>query len=81
MISHNRTWWELGARAQHYSTRGPKAEPHVIVRVLILSLARFEIASKDETRAIEKAWAAYRKQHGLGIEGKVSAGVQEGCPH
>jgi len=48
---------------------------------LILSLARFEIASKDETRAIEKAWAAYRKQHGLGIEGKVSAGVQEGCPH
>ena len=60
---------------------GPAAEPHVSVRALILALARFEIVSKDETRAIEKAWAAYRKQHGLGIEGKVSAGVKEGCPH
>lgn len=60
---------------------GSAAEPHVSVRALILALARFEIASKDETRTIEKAWAAYRKQHGLGIEGKVSAGVQEACPH
>ncbi len=60
---------------------GPAAEPHVSVRALILALARFEIVSKDETRAIENAWAAYRKQHGLGIEGKVSAGVKEGCPH
>ena len=81
MIFHNRTWWELGARAQHYSTRGPKAEPHVIVRVLILSLARFEIASKDETRAIEKAWAAYRKQHRLDIEGRALAGAPKSCPH
>jgi hypothetical protein len=48
---------------------------------LILALARFEIASKDETRAMEKAWAAYRKQHQLSIEGKVSAGVPDGCPH
>ena len=60
---------------------GPAAEPHVSVRALILALARFEIAPKDETRAMEKAWAAYRKQHRLSIEGKISAGVPEGCAH
>jgi hypothetical protein len=48
---------------------------------LILALARFEIAAKDETRALEKAWATYRKQHRLNIEGKVSAGDPQGCPH
>ena len=61
--------------------RGPGAEPHVSVRALILALARFEIAPKDEARAVEKAWAAYRKQHRLSVEGKVSAEVPEGCPH
>ncbi|MGD0793951.1 MAG: hypothetical protein ABR920_19470 [Terriglobales bacterium] len=60
---------------------GPAAEPHVSVRALILALARFEIASKDQTRALEKEWAAYRKQHQLDVEGKASAGVQESCPH
>jgi hypothetical protein len=60
---------------------GPAAEPHVSVRALILALARFEMASKDETRAMEKAWAEYRKQHRLSIEGKVSAEVPEGCRH
>jgi len=60
---------------------GPAAGPHVSVRALILALGRFEIAPKDETRAMEKAWAGYRKQYRLSIEGKVSAGVPEGCPH
>src|SRR6202165_4592831 len=60
---------------------GPGAEPHVSVRALILALARFEIAPKDETRAVEKAWAAYRKQHRLSVAGKASAEVPEGCPH
>lgn len=60
---------------------GPAAEPHVSVRALILALARFEIAPKDETRALEKAWATYRKHHRLNIEGKVSAGDPQGCPH
>jgi hypothetical protein len=32
------------------------AEPHVSVRALILALGRFGIASKDQTRALEKAW-------------------------
>jgi len=40
---------------------GPAAEPHVSVRALILALARFEITSKDQTRALEKEWIAYRK--------------------
>jgi len=60
---------------------GPAAEPHVSVRALILALARFEIASKDQTRALEKEWAAYRKQHQLDVEGKATAGGLESCPH
>jgi hypothetical protein len=60
---------------------GPAAKPHVSVRALILALARFGIAPKDETRAMEKEWAAYHKQHRLSIEGKVSVGVPEGCLH
>lgn len=62
-------------------TTGRAAEPHVSVRALILALARFAIASKDETRALEKAWVAYRKQHRLDVEGKVSEGVLESCQH
>jgi hypothetical protein len=41
-------------------TTGPAPEPHVNVRALILALAGFEIAPKDETRALEKTWAIYR---------------------
>ena len=60
---------------------GPAAEPHVSVRALILALARFEIASKDQTRVPEKEWAAYRKQHRLDIEGRALAGAPKSCPH
>ena len=60
---------------------GPAAEPHVSVRALILALARFEIASQEQTRALEKAWATYRKEHQLDPEGKLSAGLSEVCPH
>src|SRR5258708_16940908 len=51
-------------------TTGPAAEPHVGVRALILAVARFGIASKDQTHPLEKAWAEYRKQHQLDVEGK-----------
>jgi len=60
---------------------GPAAEPHVSVRALILALARFGIASTDNSRALEKAWAEYRKQHRLDIEGKVPSRAPERCPH
>src|SRR6266700_4118122 len=56
-------------------TTGRAAEPHVSVRALILALGRFGIASKDQTRALEKAWAEYRKQQRLDIEGKVPSRV------
>jgi hypothetical protein len=62
-------------------TTGRAAEPHVSVRALILALSRFGIASKDQTRALEKAWAEYRKQHRLDIEGKVLSPVPGTCPH
>jgi len=60
---------------------GHAAEPRVSVRSLILALARFEIASKDQTRALEKDWAAYRKQHRLDIEGRALVGVPQSCLH
>jgi hypothetical protein len=60
---------------------GPAAEPHVSVRAMILALARFEIASKDQARTLEKAWAEYRKQHRLDIEGKVPLRVSTSCLH
>ena len=53
----------------------------VSVRALILALARFEIASRDQTRALERDWAAYRKKHRLNIEGKASVEVRQSCPH
>jgi hypothetical protein len=62
-------------------TTGRAAEPHVNVRALILALSRFGIASKDQTTALEKAWAEYRKQHRLDIEGKVPSPVPGTCPH
>jgi hypothetical protein len=60
---------------------GHAAEPRVSVRALILALARFEIASKDQARALEKEWAAYRNQHRLDIEGKTSARTPQDCSH
>jgi len=60
---------------------GHAAEPHVSVRALILTLARFKIASKDQSRALEKDWAAYRKQHRLDIQGRGLVGVSQSCPH
>jgi hypothetical protein len=60
---------------------GHAAEPRVSVRALILALARFEIASKDQTRALEKAWKQYRKQHRLDIEGRTVVGAPQSCSH
>ena len=40
-------------------------------RALILALSRFEITSKDQTRMLEKAWAAYRTQYQLDIKRKT----------
>jgi hypothetical protein len=62
-------------------TTGPAAEPHVSVRALILAVARFGIASKDQTHSLEKAWAEYRKQHQLDFEGKAPSRVPRSCPH
>ena len=60
---------------------GPAAPPHVSVRALILALSRFEIASSDKTRVLEKDWARYRKNRRLTGEGKVVAEMPEICLH
>jgi len=46
------------------------ADPHVSVRAMILSLARFGIAEAEQAHALEKDWAARRKQDGLDIYGQ-----------
>jgi hypothetical protein len=60
---------------------GPGAEPHVSVRALILTLARFGISSKEQARALEKAWAEYRKQQRLDVAGKVEGSFRDVCHH
>ncbi len=60
---------------------GPAAPPRVSVRALILALSRFEIASRDRTRALEKDWATYRKNRRLTGEGKDVAEMPEICLH
>jgi hypothetical protein len=63
---------------------GEGAPPHVSVRAMILSLARFRIASPEQTAALEKGWAAYRSQNGLDIFGKRPALESDGfaeCAH
>jgi len=57
------------------------AAPHVSVRALILALPRFEIASKDAARALEKEWAAYRQHRRLTGEGKVVEEMPGTCLH
>jgi hypothetical protein len=52
---------------------GPGATPHVSVRAMILSLARFRIACADEIHDVEKRWAAHRKQNDLDLYGKQTA--------
>ena len=53
--------------------RGPGAAPHVSVRAMILSLARFGIAPAEVAHVAEKAWAAHRKVQGLDLYGKTAA--------
>ena len=52
---------------------GEGAEPYVSVRAMILSLARFGITAAELTYALEKDWAAYRKENGLDLYGKSLA--------
>ena len=63
---------------------GEAAEPVVTVRAMVLSLARFAIAPPEEVKALEKRWAAYRKQNGLDLYGKTTQPPRAsgpGCAH
>ena len=63
-----------------FGARGEGAEPHVSIRAMILSLTRFGIAAG----ALEKDWAAYRKENGLDLYGKslASPAIQvTSCAH
>ena len=63
---------------------GPATTPHVSVRAMVLSLARFGIAPAEQIHALEKQWAAYRKQSALDLYGKriASTRVEDSpCTH
>ncbi len=55
--------------------------PHVSVRAMILSLLRFGIAPAEPTYALEKRWAAYRKENSLDLYGKGPASTTTGPAH
>ena len=57
---------------------GEGAALHVSVRAMILSLARFRIASPEQTAALEKGWAGYRSRNGLDLFGKRPAAESDG---
>ena len=50
--------------------RGPKAEPRVSVRAMILAARRFGIAPPAKIKALERQWSKYRDQQGLDLYGK-----------
>lgn len=62
---------------------GHAAAPQVSVRALILALARFDIASADEVRLLEKSWNRYRGKKGLDLygreAGRTAAAIGPGC--
>ena len=71
-------------RCSRCGSVGEGAALHVSVRAMILSLARFRIASPEQTAALEKGWAEYRLQNGLDLFGKRPAAESDGfaeCAH
>jgi hypothetical protein len=58
---------------------GHAAHPRVSVRALILALARFEIASVEEARRLEKSWNRYRRREKLDVYGKEAGRITEIC--
>jgi hypothetical protein len=69
-------------KCPHCGHVGRGMAPHVSVRAMIVSVARFGIAPSEQVYALEKAWAAHRKQAGLDLYGKVAAdGEGLGCEH
>lgn len=55
---------------RHCKSRHRAAPPRVSVRALILALARFGIASLDESRALEKCWKGCRQSQQLDLYGQ-----------
>ena len=54
---------------------GPAAEPDVSVRAMILAVGRFGVGPVGQVKALEKGWAAYRKEYGLDLHGRAAAGM------
>jgi len=58
---------------------GHAASPKVSVRALILSLARFGIASAEDVRGLEKSWNRYRGQEQLDMYGQEAGRITTRC--
>jgi len=59
---------------------GRGADPHVSVRATILALGRFSVTAREPSRALEKAWSAYRKTMGLDPYGHAAISEPAGLP-
>ena len=46
--------------------------PKISIRAVILALGRFEVAGKEEVKALDKEWARYRKRTKLDLYGEAS---------
>jgi hypothetical protein len=59
--------------------------PHLmqydVVRAMILSLGRFEIAGAQQAQVLERMWASYRNQNQLDLYGKAISAERraKGC--
>ena len=58
---------------------GHAPPPRVSVRALILALARFEIASDEEVRSLEKSWNRYRCRERLDMYGQEAGRITRIC--
>ncbi len=63
---------------------GRGADLHVSVRATILALVRFGVVAKEQARALEKAWSAYRRKAELDLYGHAATAEPAqvpGCAH
>jgi hypothetical protein len=51
---------------------GPAAEPDVSVRAMILAVGRFGVGPVEHVKALEKRWAAHRREYGFDLHGRAA---------
>jgi hypothetical protein len=55
---------------RHCGKRHTAASPRVSVRALILAAKRFNVASEEDAKALERSWKEHRTEHQLDLYGR-----------